>query len=242
MQLNGKVAVITRGLSEIGQALAKGFLIQGAIVVIADTDESSLFKKAMEIGAIAVPADATIKSEIKKLVDKTTLQFGRIDLFVSNISFAELGDHYLSEKNWNYSSQSDVMAQMYATKYVLPHMIERKNGYLLNIMPAQGMLAEFHSGKYTTLKHPCLSFSERMATIYRHLGIKVSVLCSDSFITKFYDGCSTHHCETNKLESIADLVVTGIQEEKFMISSDEKKATLYQSKSQVFEMDRAIRA
>jgi len=232
MQLAGKVVVITRGLSEIGEVLAKGFRRQGAIVVIADANENKLHQKAEEIGAVAIAADLIIKSEVKKLVDKTAQLFGRIDLFVSSASFAEMSCSNLSEKNWNDSYRLNTMSQMYAAKYVLPYMINQKNGYLVNMIPIEGLLKEFRHGMYTTLKHPSLDFAERMAITYKHLGIKVSVLCCDCF----------EHVENIRLQNFTDSVVKGIDQEQFMICFEENKANSYYKKLYESEMSYAIRA
>ncbi len=127
MQLKGKVIVITRGLSEMGQALAEGLLKHGAIVIISDIDEKNLIEKASKTGMIAIAANINIKSDIKRLIDTITQRFKKIDLFVSNSIFSELGNHYLSEKDRDLSYQSDVMFQMYAAKYVFTQMIDQEN-------------------------------------------------------------------------------------------------------------------
>ena len=214
MELLGKVAVITRGTSEIGMVLAKRFLQHGATVVISGIDIKVLTEKAKEIGAVAMAANVAIPSEIKYLIEKVAKRFGKIDLFASLASFADLGSCSLPEKDWNQRWHTDVMSQMYAAKYALPHMTRRQNGYLLNMVPTMGLHEEFCSESYTTLKHPSLSFAERVADAYGQFGIKISLLCAVD-----QSGAINPRC-------LARLVLKGIQEEQFMIDLHKQAGTV----------------
>lgn len=196
MELDSRVAIITRGTTGVGMALAIRLMELGAMVVIADSNEKSLVNKAKETGAVAMVADMAYKSDIKNLIDKTTQRFGRIDIFIC--------------------CQPDVMSQMYAAKYVLPQMISRGDGYLVNTAPSTGLLDEFHFDMYSTIKHPSLSFSERMSAAHGKAGIKVSVLCIDE---SPYDAFI--------LDNVADQVARGIRREQFMISTQLKKSNSY---------------
>jgi NAD(P)-dependent dehydrogenase (short-subunit alcohol dehydrogenase family) len=218
MELEGKVVVITRGTNEVGLPLAARFLEQGALVVLADKNERKLAEKASAIGAIGIKADATQQLDIKSLVNKATRMLGRIDLFVSNISFREKVHWFTSESERNQYWHTEVMAQMYAAKHVLPQMINRGNGYLLNMVPDRGLQDEFRSDIYSTLNHPALGFAERMAAIYRPSGIKVSLLCLDTLKAMVGDSNDAGHSR-----NLADVVVDGIQKEQFMISANTKR-------------------
>src|SRR5215813_4452255 len=88
-----------------------------------------------------------------------------------------MGNILLSQDEMTAKCERNVMAHMYAAKYALPHMLSRNKGYFVNTIPADGLQNEFHSPLYTTLKHPALSFAERLAATYKHKGIGVSVLC-----------------------------------------------------------------
>jgi NAD(P)-dependent dehydrogenase (short-subunit alcohol dehydrogenase family) len=223
MELDGTVAVVTRGTSGIAVALAERFAALGSIVVLSDKNEEALLKRAFECGATGIAADTSCKAGIRNLIDKAIHRFGRIDLFVSNASFAGLGNLFTSEKDWNQCWQSDTMAQMYAARYTLPQMIRQRNGYLLNMMPATGLFGEFQSELYSTLTHPSLSFAKRMATNYRAAGIKVSVFCSNSLPSIARDSFVNTPVDTQTLRDLADTIVTGVQQEQFMIVPDIQK-------------------
>src|SRR4030095_7618662 len=123
MELDGRVVIITRGISGIGLALAARCQKEGAMVVLCDTNEKSLFKIADETGLIPIAGDTTQPPDIKSLVDKTRHRFGRIDLFVSNAWLDPLGASFSNGRNWDASCQSGLLSQMYAVKYMLPQMI-----------------------------------------------------------------------------------------------------------------------
>jgi NAD(P)-dependent dehydrogenase (short-subunit alcohol dehydrogenase family) len=225
MELAGRVVVITRGISEIGLALAVRCQEEGAIVVLSDKNEKSLIKIADETGAIPIAGDTTWPPDIKRLIDKINHRFGRIDLFVSNACPETLRTVFSNGNEWDDCCQSDLLSQMYAVKYMLPQMINRKNGYFLNIIPATGLFAEFNLGLYSTLKHPSLSFAERMAAAYKNVGVKVSVVCFEPFLTKIDETVISNKCDAVKLQDLAEQVVLGIRQAQFMIFSKKIKAT-----------------
>ena len=244
MELDGRVVVITKGISEIGLALAAGCQQEGAIVVLSDTNEKSLLKIAEETSVIPIAGDTTQPADIKRLVDKTMHRFGRIDLFVSNASLCTLGSGYSKGRDWNASCQSGLLSQMYAVKYMLPQWINRKNGYFLNVIPATGLFGEYNLGMYSTLKHPSLSFAERMAAIYGNAGVKVSVFCSEPLVRNVDETVTNNKCDAVKLENLAGQVIEGIRQEQFMIFSHIKSKTpnTYQQDLLHYEMYGKMRA
>jgi NAD(P)-dependent dehydrogenase (short-subunit alcohol dehydrogenase family) len=220
MELEGRIAVITHGLNERGIALATGLLKCGARVILSDRNERRLVSKAEEIGAVPVPASISNSAEIKCFIDRITKRFGRIDLFAVNTSFSK---NVIAEKHDSLRLHADVMSQMYVAKYVLPQMIRRGSGYLINTVPFTGLLNECRSEMYSTLKHPALSFAERIAAAYGSAGIKISVLCVDNEMT-FNNNCfSSGEYDPVVLQDQAALILKGILHEQFMIFLQSKK-------------------
>jgi NAD(P)-dependent dehydrogenase (short-subunit alcohol dehydrogenase family) len=244
MILDGRVVVITRGISEIGLSLADRCQQEGAIVVLSDTNEKTLLKIADETGVIPIAGDTTQPPDIKSLVDKTRHRFGRIDLFVSNASPGTLGAGFSNGRDWNASCQSGLLSQMHAFKYMLPQMINRKNGYFLYVIPGTGLFAEYNLGMYSTLKHPSLSFAERMAANYGNVGVKVSVVCSEPFVREVDGTITNNKCDAGKLQNLAGQVIEGIRQEQFMIFLHNKSKTTnpYQQELPHYGMYRNMRA
>jgi NAD(P)-dependent dehydrogenase (short-subunit alcohol dehydrogenase family) len=235
MELKGSVAVITGGASGIGLALAKRFIQEGAVVVISDINEALLAEKAAEIGAVGIAANVAREADIKNLVEKAIESCGHIDLFVSNAGIAKFGDPFSPENEWDLSWHVNVMSQSYAAKYVLPHMIGRKGGYLLNTASAAGLLVEFHSALYSTTKHASIGLSEWLAATYRDQGIRVSVLCPGPVRTPMAAGVAAMQEDVLEPEEVAGMVVDALSKERFMISTHEKIWKLYQVKSQDYD-------
>ena len=211
MQFKRKIVVITGGANKFGHALADRLIQEGARVLISDINEDELKKIALRTGATAIIANFRQKTELKLLVDKAICIFGRIDLFISYAMAEGFEEFFLSENDKAIRWHLNVMSQMYTAKYLLPQMINRGSGYFVNTIPANGLLDEFHLPFYSTLKHPALSFAERLAAVYKDAGIKVSVLCV-SAITK----------PAVLPSALANMVIDAIRTEQFIISPGEK--------------------
>ena len=143
MELKDKVAVITGGTGGIGQAMARAFLSEGArTVVISDLDGDRVAEVAAEIGCHGIASDVTNEAQVEALVEATLDAHGPIDLFCSNagsVSHGVLTD--ATNEQWQQQWELHVMSHVYAARAVLPSMIARGQGYLLNTASAAGLLA-----------------------------------------------------------------------------------------------------
>ena len=143
MELVNKVAVITGGSGGIGAAMAKAFLAEGARgVMLADLDAEAVTAIATDIGCEGMVCDVTNEAQIKRLVAAAESKYGQIDLFCSNAAKGHDGVLTdVEDDDWNTQWNLHVMAHMYAARAVLPGMIKRGEGYLLNTASAAGLLA-----------------------------------------------------------------------------------------------------
>jgi short-subunit dehydrogenase len=111
-------------------------------------------------------------------VQHTLDRYEQIDLFCSNAGAG--GSGLLTDASnevWQNQWELHVMAHLYAARAVLPHMIERGDGYLLNTASAAGLLAAIGSGPYTVTKAAAVKLAEFLSITHADDGIKVSVLC-----------------------------------------------------------------
>jgi NAD(P)-dependent dehydrogenase (short-subunit alcohol dehydrogenase family) len=221
MEMNNRVAVITGGSGGIGQAMARAFLSEGArAVVLADLNEAAVKAAAVQIGCEGVACDVTDESQIIDLVDATVSRHGQIDLFCSNAGAG--GSGLLTDAPndvWQQQWELHVMAHLYAARAVLPAMIERGEGYLLNTASAAGLLAAIGSGPYTVTKAAAVKLAEFLAITHGDDGIKVSVLCPQGVNTAMAprslgDGQTDGIIEPDEL---ARTVVNTIREERFHV-------------------------
>ncbi|MGD8416901.1 MAG: SDR family oxidoreductase, partial [Pseudomonadales bacterium] len=216
-----KVAVITGGSGGIGQAMARAFLAEGAkAVVLADLDRAAVDAAAAEIGCEGMVCDVTDESQIQALVNSTTDRHGRIDLFCSNAGAGGAGVLTdASNEVWQKQWELHVMAHVYAARAVLPGMIARGDGYLLNTASAAGLLAAMGSGPYTVTKAAAVKLAEFLAITHGDEGIKVSVLCPQGVNTAMAprslgDGQTDGIIEP---EDLAKTVVETLRQERFYV-------------------------
>ncbi|MDA1077064.1 MAG: SDR family NAD(P)-dependent oxidoreductase [Proteobacteria bacterium] len=221
MDLQGKVAVITGGSGGIGRAMAKAFLKHGARgVVLADLDSAAVNAAAAEIGCDGFVCDVTNEQQIIDLVAFAQAKHGQIDLFCSNAGAGGAG--VLTDATndiWQKQWELHVMSHLYAARAVLPEMIERGDGYLLNTASAAGLLAALGSGPYTVTKAAAVKFAEFLAITHGDDGIKVSVLCPQGVNTAMAprslgDGQTDGIVEP---EELAEVVVETLRQERFYV-------------------------
>src|SRR5581483_12515444 len=107
---------------------------------------------ALEIGGLAVVMDVSREADLVHLVDQTTAAYGSVDLFCSNAGIAIEGGPEAPDEEWTRIWGVNVMAHVYAARAVLPGMLARREGYLLNTASAAGLLTQVGSAPYSVTK------------------------------------------------------------------------------------------
>lgn len=186
MQIADKTLVVTGGGSGIGEAIAERALAGGARhVVVADLVADRAAEVAGRLGdrATGVGLDVADEAAVKALVERTLAEQGPIDLFVSNAGYGKRGGVELSNADFERMWQVHTMAHVYAARAVLPSMIARGEGYLLNTASAAGLLTQMDSVIYAVTKHAAVALAEWLSINHHHQGIRVSVLCPQAVAT-----------------------------------------------------------
>jgi NAD(P)-dependent dehydrogenase (short-subunit alcohol dehydrogenase family) len=221
MKLAGKHVVVTGGANGIGAAMARRFANEGARVVVADLDAEQLTRVAAETGGLAVPTDVRHEHELASLVTAAEASFGPIDLFCSNAGIVVLGGEDLSDAVWERSIAVNLLSHIYAARILVPRMIARGEGYLLNTASAAGLLTQIGSAPYSVTKHGAVAFAEWLAITYGDDGLKVSVLCPQAVRTNMTAGTEEGGVAgvdgMLEPEAVADAVVAGLDTERFLI-------------------------
>jgi NAD(P)-dependent dehydrogenase (short-subunit alcohol dehydrogenase family) len=223
MQLCDKVIVVTGGASGIGAALCRRFAAEGARgVIVADHDAEGAHRVAAECSGRAIAADVTVERDVVALVEQATAACGPIDLFCSNAGIITAGGVELPDTEWQRVWDVNVMAHVYAARAVLPGMLARGAGYLLQTASAAGLLTQIGSAPYSVTKHAAVALAEWLAITYGDAGIKVSCLCpqgvSTAMLRQASGGIADLLRETALTpEAVADYVVAGLAEERFLI-------------------------
>ena len=232
MQIRGSVVVVTGAAGGIGAALARRFAADGARgLLLADLDGGRVEDLAQELDregchTVGVGSDVTRESDVRALVETAEKHLGPVDLFCSNAGRGsvpgESAGFDAPNEVWQSCWDVNVMAHVYAARAVLPGMLKRGRGYLLNTASAAGLLQMPGDAAYTATKHAAVAFAESLAVTYGDRGIKVSALCPQGVHTAMTADPSVKarlslFGPMLTPEQIADSVVEGLAEERFLI-------------------------
>lgn len=180
-KLDGKVAVITGGGSGVGKAAARLFLDEGAKVVISGRNAEKLAATAAELNAgdrlITVAADVSDASQCRQLIDAATATFGRVDILVNNagMNVKNRAFREMTPEAWNTMIRANLDGAFYCTAAVLPQMLERKDGVIVNVVSIAGKRANPLGGvAYVASKFGMGALGTVLANEERENGIRVS--------------------------------------------------------------------
>jgi NAD(P)-dependent dehydrogenase (short-subunit alcohol dehydrogenase family) len=229
--------VVTGAAGGIGRALVRRFAAEGArAVVVADRDVEGARALAAEVGAgaLAVGFDASREDSVRELIATASEAHGAIDIFLSNAGVGGAGGGpEAADEAWEEAWRVNVMAHVWASRALLPQMRERGEGYLINTASAAGLLTQVSSLIYSVTKHAAVSLAEWLAIEYHDEGVRVSCICPQGVRTRmleqaFEDPAGAAALSAGGLiepEDVADAVVAGIREERFLILPHENVAT-----------------
>jgi NAD(P)-dependent dehydrogenase (short-subunit alcohol dehydrogenase family) len=223
MELGGTTIVVTGAGHGIGRALARRFGAEGAAnVVVADLDGDAADKVAAQLdGGLGARVDVSQESELAELIERVERDIGPIDLFCSNAGIITLGGEEALDDDWRRIIDINVMAHIWAARHLVPRMLERGGGYLLNTASAAGLLTQIGSAPYSVTKHAAVAFAEWLAITHGDAGLKVSVLCPQAVrtaMTGFTEGGGVAGVDGMlEPDDVASVVVAGLHEERFLI-------------------------
>lgn len=239
MELAQKTVVVTGGASGIGAALAQHFAAAGARVVVADRNGDAANQVAIGIGGLAHICDVTNESEIQNLVHITEAHYGPIDVFCSNAgAFWGEPEHAASASNdvWQKNWELHVMSHVYAARAVLPGMIERRSGHLLQMASAAGVLSQIGDAAYSATKAAAVSFAQSLAITHGKQGIKVSVICPQYVATPMLGYSDSQGTPDGRRvmspDDVAKMVLQDMKKGKFMILPHPEVKLYIQAKAQ----------
>ena len=223
MEIRDKVIVVTGAASGIGKALAVRFHAEGARQIVSvDLDGAGAKATADDVGGIAMRADVGVGTDVARVIERTEADVGPIDMFCSNAGVALGAGLDAPDAEWSTSWAVNVMSHVYAARHVVPRMIERGGGYFLITASAAGLLNQIGLAAYGVTKHAAVGFGEWLAITHGHEGIGVSLLCPQAVRTAMTANTSAATAAAAgdgmmEPEVLADFVVDGLREEKFLI-------------------------
>lgn len=247
MRLADRVVVITGAAGGIGAAMARRFAAEKvAGLVLADLDGDAVDALAGELGAagteaVAAAVDVTVEEQLAELVDEALRQYARIDLFCANAGITTGAGLAATDDQWSRAWSVNVLAHIYSARAVLPSMLERGEGYLLHTASAAGLLTAVGDAPYAVTKHAAVAFAEWLSITYGGQGIRVSALCPQGVDTPMLrGGLEAGHMgalvtaasgAVLPASAIADAVVDGLEDERFLILPHPEVATYAQRRA-----------
>jgi NAD(P)-dependent dehydrogenase (short-subunit alcohol dehydrogenase family) len=239
MQVEGRIVVVTGAASGIGKALAERFHKEGAkLVVCADLDGPGAEATAASVDGLAVTTDVAREDDIAALIEQVETDHGPIDLFCSNAGIGIGGGAEVSDEKWDLIWKVNVMAHVWAARHLIPRMIERGGGYLLNTASAAGLLSQVGSAPYAVTKHAAVGLAEWLALTHGDDGIKVSVLCPQAVRTKMTANNEDGVASINGMmapEEVAEACVRALDAETFLVLPHEEVVTYMQNKTRDYD-------
>lgn len=184
--LTGKVAVITGASSGLGADAAKAYAEQGADVAILARRKEKLDTLAQEIQgmgrkALAIQCDVTDEESVKNAVAEVIAYYGKIDILLNNAGVAIRGAvHELSVEDWDRGMDTNVKGPFLMSKYVVPHMIEKNYGKIVNVASINAVIGDknpmLYRHVYNASKAAVMGLTIGMATSYMQHGITVNAV------------------------------------------------------------------
>ncbi len=221
MYLKDKTVVVTGAASGIGRALVRCFADAGSKnVVCADINLDGARMIAQEINGLAIEVNVGVESDIKALIKQVEAEIGPIDLFCSNAGILTLGGLEVANEDWQKIWEINVMSHVWAARHVVPGMIERGGGYLLNTASAAGLLNQVGAAPYGVTKHAAVGFSEWLAMTYGDDGIGVSLLCPQAVHSEMTRGFESSVAALDGMlepEIVARDCLQAIEQERFLV-------------------------
>ena len=181
-ELKGKIALITGGSRGIGKAIALALAKEGVNVAITGRNEEKLKEVVQEIERKGVKSayavfDITSKTEVYGALEKLQKDFGKIDILVNNAGVAAFGGILeMEDEKWEEIVKTNLFGAYYVVKAVVPSMVERKTGDIINISSTAGLKGNAMTSAYSASKFGLIGMSESMMLELRKQNIRVTTL------------------------------------------------------------------
>jgi NADP-dependent 3-hydroxy acid dehydrogenase YdfG len=218
--LTGQVAAITGAARGIGRATAQAFLREGMKVAIGDLDYATAQQTAKELGhgTVAFELDVTRRASVKEFLDGTEAQLGPIDILVNNAGIMQVGHTIWEEDDATTQRMIDINVNgvMHGVKEIVPRMLPRGRGHIVNIASTAGKGGFPGGGTYCGTKHYVVGLSEALRAELRTSGIEVSCVMPVVVNTELASGLvATRGVKQVQPEDVANEIVSALQEARF---------------------------
>ncbi len=182
-QLRNRTAILTGASRGLGPYIGRALAAEGVNLVLAARSAGDLERvaeemRALGVRAIAVPGDVTVAEDRRKLVEAAVAEFGRIDILVNNAGI-EVTAHFERQAAEELAATIDVnlTSALLLTREVIPVMLEKKAGHIVNMASLAGKVPVPFSVPYAASKAGLVGFTESLRGEFRKRGVSASVIC-----------------------------------------------------------------
>lgn len=220
IDLKNKNALVTGAGKGIGKAIALALAKEGVnVILIARTQEEidsvAAKVRSLRVKALAIAADVADINSVNSAVEKALAEFGSIDILINNAGIAAFGKILEMEpKAWERIIQVNLMGTYYTTRAVLPNMIERQTGDIINISSTAGLKGNASNSAYSASKFAVLGLTESLMQEVRKHNIRVTALTPSTVATemakdlKLTDGNPENVMQA---EDVAELIIAQLK-------------------------------
>jgi len=187
-RLDGRAAIVTGAAHGIGRAIAEQFAQAGARVLIVDIEQQAGSAAADELrpAALFCRADVSQEEDARAAIRLALDRFGRVDVLCNNAAW--MGPFHdalgATREEWERCVGVALLGAQFFSRAVLPHMIERREGTIINIASVQAMVGARDSVAYTTAKAGLLGFTRSLAYDFGKHNIRVNAICPGPIQTR----------------------------------------------------------
>jgi NAD(P)-dependent dehydrogenase (short-subunit alcohol dehydrogenase family) len=186
--IENQVAVVTGAGRGIGRAIAIELGKLGAKVVLTSRNRSELEETGGVIGrnVSVLPADVRKKDELQGLFEQVASAIGPVDILVNAAGLGIFGSVVnFKDEDFETLIETNLRGIFFTCRYVLPSMIERKRGHIINVASIAGKVGSANRAIYCASKFGVVGFTESLAEEVRQYGVRASVICPGSTDTRF---------------------------------------------------------
>jgi len=218
--LSGKKAIITGGGKGLGKATAIAFAKEGIDVAITGRNEQHLIDTVSELKSYGVNAiyekfDVANHQEVQSAIKRILNAFGTVDILVNNAGIAAFGTFLeMSPEKWNDIMQTNVMGMYYVTREVLPFLIEKNQGDIINVSSTAGLTGNAGTSAYSASKFAVIGLSEALMKEVRKNNIRVCTLTPSTIASDMSLELGITDGNLEKVlqpEDFAELIVASLQ-------------------------------
>jgi NAD(P)-dependent dehydrogenase (short-subunit alcohol dehydrogenase family) len=242
MRLDGRVVVVTGAGGGIGGALVERCARAGARVAAVDLHPDAVAQ--LGTADLTAACDVADGGAVRDFLARVHADLGPVDVFVANAGVAEGTDPVSTpDPVWDRAFAVNVRAHVLAAREVLPGWLDRGEGYFVSVASAAGLLTQIGSAPYAVSKHAAVGFAEWLSVTYGGRGVRVSCVCPMGVATAMLEpdgegalddvGREVVRAAGPVLDpaDVADAIVDGIAEERFLVLPHPEVLTYFQRKA-----------